>query len=296
MSMKSLRRQRPLTEPARWAVAARDVLTTAEPSRKCASAAAALTALAASPFEEGGAAGPPPDRPSRPERPVLAAPSAVPRRRLGSPEGRIALLHALAHIEFNAIDLAFDMALRFAGEIRASGLDEAEFVRDWFAVGAEEALHFSMVDARLAELGSHYGALPAHDSLWESAARTADSALARLAVAPLVLEARGLDVTPGMAERLRAAGDEASGRILDKIFEDEIGHVATGMRWFSKLCIARGLAVRDQFRDLVASRFKGALKPPFNSEARARAGVPEAFFREWNGPCEAESAANPERR
>lgn len=238
----------------------------------------------------------PPDAPARPERPILLPPQAVPRRRLGSFEGRIALLHALAHIELNAVDLAFDMAARFEGEIVEAGLDPAAFIRDWFAVGAEEARHFALLDGRLRELGSAYGELPAHGALWESATRTADSVLARLAIAPMVLEARGLDVTPGLARRLSLAGDEASAHILDLIYREEIGHVAAGARWFNLVCDARGVDPATEFARLVGERFAGGLKPPFNLAARSAAGLPEAFYAGWNSPCEGLRAANAESR
>ena len=210
----------------------------------------------------------------------------APRRRLGSIEGRVALLHALAHIELNAVDLAFDMALRFETEVAAAGLDSQEFVRDWVAIGAEEAVHFGLLDERLQALGSGYGALPAHGALWEAAANTADSVLARLAIAPLVLEARGLDVTPLMAARLRNAGDEASALILYRIFNDEIAHVGAGARWFERLCKVKGVEPEAAFGVLVAERFKGGLKPPFNQTARSAAGIPEAFYAGWNEACD----------
>lgn len=216
----------------------------------------------------------------------------MPRRRFTTSAGRSALLHAIAHIELNAIDLAFDMALRFAPEIDAAGLRPADFVHEWFQVGADEAQHFLMLERRLGDLGVRYGDMPAHGALWEAAALTSDSVLARLAVAPLVLEARGLDVTPGMAKRLRQAGDEESARILDTIFDEEISHVATGTRWFLRLCSTRGLEAEATFKALVASRFRGTLTPPFNHEARASAGLPEAFYSRWNDPCDVNEAAD----
>jgi uncharacterized ferritin-like protein (DUF455 family) len=142
-----------------------------------------------------------------------------------------------------------------------------------------------MLDRRLRELGSHYGALPAHGALWEAAEKTSDNALARLAIAPLVLEARGLDVTPGMAERLALAGDDTSAAVLKVIYADEIGHVATGVRWFRRLCDARSLDPVSQFEALVADRFKGRLKPPFNRAGRNEAGLVEDYWRRWNEPC-----------
>jgi uncharacterized ferritin-like protein (DUF455 family) len=197
----------------------------------------------------------------------------MPRRRAGkSRTERIALYHALAHIELNAIDLAFDLVARFA----EPGLPPA-FYADWARVGAEEALHFELLAGRLEALGSAYGALPAHGGLWEAAAATADDLLARLAVVPLVLEARGLDVTPGMIARLESYGDTDGVEILKRILDDEIGHVAMGRRWFERLAAARGLDARSAWAELVAARFKGVLKPPFNAPARNAAG----FGADW---------------
>ena len=216
----------------------------------------------------------PPPRPARPERPLLRPPKEMAKRRaFGSPAGRIALLHALAHIELNAVDLAWDLLARFAGE----GLPR-DFSDDWVGVAAEEACHFELLADRLAELGARYGDLPAHDGLWEAAAATANDLLARLAVVPLVLEARGLDVTPEMAARLERVGDPESAEILRQIYRDEIGHVATGLRWFDCLCLARGLNPQAIFQERVRRFFKGDLKPPFNHEARARAGFPRHYY------------------
>jgi uncharacterized ferritin-like protein (DUF455 family) len=195
------------------------------------------------------------------------------RRNLGAPAGRIALLHALAHIELNAIDLAWDIIARFSGEKLPRG-----FFDDWSGVAAEEAEHFALLDARLQALGGAYGDLPAHDGLWEAAAATAHDLIARLAVVPLVLEARGLDVTPEMIRRLERVGDDESAAILERIYADEIGHVAVGARWFEHLCRARGIDPADTFHDRVRRYFVGALKPPFNHAARQEAGMPVAFY------------------
>ncbi|WP_428408098.1 ferritin-like domain-containing protein [Hyphococcus sp.] len=256
--------------------AAVEVLETAEPKAK-----AAAAAVAGDLRDAGAPLGAPsalPDRPARPARPELVPPGEVPRRRLGSPEGRAALLHAIAHIEFNAIDLAFDMAARFAREIEAAGLDGTAFARDWISVGGEEARHFRMIEARLADLDCRYGDLPAHDGLWEAAESTSHDALARLAVAPLILEARGLDVTPDMIERLNSAGDNASAAALEVIYREEVGHVACGKRWFDALCAARGLQPEETFKSLRNRHFRGQLKPPFNHEARAKAGLSQGFY------------------
>ena len=213
-------------------------------------------------------------RPARPDRPPLRPPKEMAKRRaFGSPAGRIALLHALAHIELNAIDLAWDLVARFAG----AGLPRG-FFDDWVGVAGEEACHFQLLAGRLAELGVGYGDLPAHDGLWEAAAATADDLLARLAVVPLVLEARGLDVTPEMAARLERVGDAESAAILRRIYRDEIGHVATGLRWFRWLCLERGATPQTVFHDRVRRFFKGELKPPFNHQARAAAGFPRDYY------------------
>jgi uncharacterized ferritin-like protein (DUF455 family) len=214
-------------------------------------------------------------------RPVLRPPREMPKRRnFGSQAGRTALLHALAHIELNAIDLGWDIVARFAGEAPARG-----FFDDWVRVAAEEAGHFALLAARLADFGMRYGDLPAHDGLWEAAAATAGDLLARLAVVPLVLEARGLDVTPQMALRLEHAGDDRSAAILRHIYQEEIGHVAVGTRWFEQVCRERGLAPEQVFRECVARCFKGELKPPFNHAARAAAGLPACYYEPRIGPA-----------
>lgn len=219
-----------------------------------------------------------PERPSRPGRPELVPPAQVPRRRLNGQAGRFALLHAVVHIEFNAIDLAFDMVARFAGASDFETLDRTAFIADWIGVGEDEARHFNLIAGRLAELGGSYGDLPAHDGLWDAAQNTADDVLARLAIAPMVLEARGLDVTPGMIERLKSAGDMASAACLEVIYREEVGHVAAGARWFEAICRTRGLDPQPAFQTLVENRFRGSLKRPFNVEARARAGLREALY------------------
>jgi uncharacterized ferritin-like protein (DUF455 family) len=217
---------------------------------------------------------PPPLRPARPERPRLLPPRMMPRRRnLGSLGGRIALLHALAHIELNAIDLGWDIVARFRGEPLPR-----EFFADWAGVAADEARHFEWLLARLAELGVRYGDLPAHDGLWQAAAATADDLIARLAVVPLVLEARGLDVTPPMAARLERAGDRQSAELLRRILAEEVGHVAIGVRWLERVCRRRGVDAAVAFREAVRRCFKGDLKPPFNREARAAAGFPAHYW------------------
>ncbi len=269
----------PVPCPAALLDAAVAVLKTAEPQEKIAAAQRAINlAEKGAPLGLAADRPLPPDRPSRPARPPLVPPTDVPRRRLGSEAGRAALLHAIGHIEFNAIDLAFDMAARFAGPIADLGLDPRAFVMDWISVGVEEARHFDMICRRLAPLGAEYGCLPAHDGLWEAAEKTTNDLAARLAVAPLILEARGLDVTPGMIDRLEAAGDQESAAILSVIYEDEIGHVACGERWFHAVCIAQKREPAHTFQMLKEKYFSGMLKPPFNHKARDRAGLPRAFY------------------
>ena len=214
-----------------------------------------------------------PEAPARPDRPELLPPGRMPRRgKGGSERGRIALLHALAHIEFAAIDLAFDMAGRFGGAFPRT------FVDDWLSVGADEAMHFALLDRRLSALDSGYGAMPAHAGLWEAAAKTRDDALARLAVVPMVLEARGLDVTPVTVERFRTAGDEASARILNRIFDDEIRHVRIGTTWFGYGCARADVAPAAHWRSLISVHFRGLLKPPFNDSARQSAGLTRDYY------------------
>ncbi|RED53653.1 ferritin-like domain-containing protein [Aestuariispira insulae] len=215
-----------------------------------------------------------PERPARPEAPILMPPADVPKRKItrGLP-GRIALLHALSHIELNAIDLAWDIAARFTHEKLPR-----EFYDDWVKVADDEARHFLMLDDILREMGSHYGALPAHDGLWEAAMKTADDLFGRLAIVPLVLEARGLDVTPAMIEKLKKAEDETSAAALQVIHDDEITHVAAGKRWFEYLCQRDGLPEIETWQNLVQTLFRGILKRPFNVVSRERAGFSAAFY------------------
>lgn len=270
----------PQDEPGSVQGAAAHVLMTAEPEDK-ARAARACAAL----WREGrvqaprsGQSNAAPDRPARPDRPALKPPAQVPRRRLGGQAGRFALLHAIAHIEFNAIDLAFDMVARFGGDARINDDDRHAFITDWISVGDDEARHFAMVRERLKEWGGDYGDLPAHDGLWEAALETRGDLAARLAVAPMVLEARGLDVTPGMITRLRSVGDCASAAILQTIYDEEIAHVAAGRRWFEALCRREGADPQSRFQTLVTRHFKGGLKRPFNAEARNQAGLPQDWY------------------
>lgn len=216
----------------------------------------------------------PPDRPGRPDSPELRPAREVPKRKIGpEPRGRIALLHALAHIELNAIDLSWDMVARYTGHDLPRG-----FFDDWTKVADDESKHFLMIADRLEALGSSYGALAAHDGLWDAATVTAHDLLARLSVVPLVLEARGLDVTPAMIEKMREVGDDPSADILQVIFDDEITHVAVGKRWFDHVCDARGLPRIETWQHIVRTHFRGGVKPPFNIPARELAGFAAAFY------------------
>ena len=215
----------------------------------------------------------PPARPNRPDKPELLHPRAMPRRRLASKNGRLALMHAIAHIELNAIDLAWDLITRFTDAPLPR-----EFYDDWVEVGADEARHFTMLQKYLERHGTSYGELPAHDGLWEAAEATSDDILARLAVVPLVLEARGLDTTPGAIQKLKTVGDEIAASILETISQEEIPHVAAGVKWFDYICERRGLDPAKTFQNLVQKRFKGYLKPPFAIEARTAAGFPRTYY------------------
>ena len=233
-----------------------------DPDRKCARVAA-LDAAAARPRADSGLRVD--GIPGRPERPQLISPRDVPHRGLGSLEGRAALCHAVAHIEFNAINLALDACWRFGGM-------PPDYYTDWLSVAQDEARHFLAMRARLRELGSDYGALPAHNGLWEAAEKTSHDVLVRMACVPRVLEARGLDVTPGMIHRLRELRDHATIAVLEVILAEEVRHVEIGTRWFRWCCAQRGFDSVATFRALLAEH--GAqLRPPFNREARARAGV-----------------------
>ncbi len=214
-----------------------------------------------------------PDQPGRPAQPELLPPARMPKRGRGNSErGRIALWHALAHIEFVAIDLALDMAGRFGAEMGK------EFVSDFLTVAADEALHFALIARKLRALGSHYGALPAHAGLWEAAHATRHDVAARLAVVPMVLEARGLDVTPATLARVRASGDENGARILERILDDEIRHVRFGSTHFAAVCAKNGESLENHWKSLVERYFRGLIKPPFNDSARQSAGLSRSLY------------------
>jgi len=215
-----------------------------------------------------------PDTPGRPEKPVLLPPGKMPKRNLNNEKGRQAHIHALAHIELSAVDLTWDLIARSAGtNLPRSYLD------NWVQVGMEEAKHFRLLDTRLKEIGMEYGDLPAHDGLWQSCAETAHNLLARLAIIPLVLEARGLDITPIMIEKTKSHGDEATAKILQTIYNDEKRHVAFGAKWFRYMCDLEGKKPVETFQGLVRNHFRGALKPPFNDKARSAAGLTPQFYK-----------------
>ncbi|WP_300513034.1 ferritin-like domain-containing protein [Aliiroseovarius sp.] len=253
-----------------------EVLTCPDGHEKCAisrrNAARWFAAReAGEPLEIGQAS--PPDFPARPARPELLDPRDVPRRRPGSPEGRKALLHAVAHIELNAVDLHWDIVARFTDVKMPLG-----FYDDWVKSADEESKHFGLVCAALEAHGSFYGDLAAHAGMWRAAEDTRTDLLGRLAVVPMVLEARGLDVTPGMIEVFKRAGDDQTVAALEVIYAEEVGHVAYGSKWFNFLCGRGELDPKAEFHRLVRHYFHGALKPPFNEEKRADAGLPPDFY------------------
>jgi len=252
-----------------------EVLTTADGRAKTAlsrrHAAAWQAARRAGNATLGHAA--PPDHPARPGTPVLLPPRDVPRRRPGTPMGRVALLHAVAHIELNAVDLHWDIIARFGHVPMPMG-----FYDDWVKAADDESRHFNLMCDCLEALGSHYGALPAHDGMWRAAEDTAQDLMGRLAVVPMVLEARGLDVTPGMIALFRKADDSRAIKALSVIYAEEVAHVAYGSKWFHFLCGRHDLDPKIVFHSLVRRYFHGHLKPPFNDEKRAEAGIPPDFY------------------
>ena len=203
--------------------------------------------------------------PGRPPRPLLVHPRDLPRRGFGTDEGRAAFIHAVAHIEFNAMDLAWDAVYRFRGL-------PPQYYVDWVQVAHDEARHFNLLRARLRTLGYDYGDFDAHNGLWEMAEKTAHDGLARMALVPRVLEARGLDVTPGMIVKLRGLGDLATVEILELILREEVAHVAAGSHWYRWYCQRAGIEPRARFRELLREFASGVLHKPFNTEARLAAG------------------------
>ncbi len=243
-----------------------EALTATDPTAKCARVAA-LVAFDPVPASATPQPQEDPRIPGRPQRPELIRPRDVPIRGLGTAEGRAALIHAVAHIEFNAINLALDAAWRFRSL-------PPPFAADWISVAQDEARHFEMLRTRLRGYGHDYGDFPAHNGLWEAAEKTAHDPLERMACVPRVLEARGLDVTPGMIDRLRQAGDTATAAVLAVILEEEVRHVAIGTHWFHWLCRQRGLDPLPTFTGLIARHGMG-VRPPFNQAARLAAGFDE---------------------
>ena len=251
--------------------AARRCLDASEPALKVALTHEAVRAFADGELHVSIVASPAEQirSPGRPANLRLVSPRNLPQRGLGSPEGRAGFLHAIAHIEFNAINLAWDAVYRFRGM-------PAEFYAEWASVADDEARHFSMLAERLAELGFAYGDFEAHNGLWEMAEKTADSCLARMALVPRVLEARGLDVTPGMIHRLRSLGDTGSAGVLEVILREEVRHVAIGSRWFGWCCVREGREPESTFIELIRGLAKGAIRGPFNLPARTAAGFADS--------------------
>ena len=249
------------------------ILRIAEPAEKCA-AVAELAGRDAHCFDDADGPLQPVSEPGRPARPQLVDPGRLPRRRLGNEEGRVALIHAIAHIEFNAINLALDAAHRFRDLPR-------QFTLDWISVAGDEARHFMMLQERLSELGYAYGDFPAHNGLWEMAERTAHSDLVRMALVPRVLEARGLDVTPGMIDRLAGVGDQRTIDILETILAEEVRHVAIGTHWFRFCCAREEKTPANTFFELLHQYF-GKPRGPFNIDARLLAGFTPDEMAELN--------------
>ncbi|MDG2340452.1 MAG: ferritin-like domain-containing protein [Paracoccaceae bacterium] len=215
----------------------------------------------------------PPFQPSRPDKPELLEPRDVPKRKPGTPAGRIALLHAVAHIELNAVDLHWDIIARFGHVPMPIG-----FYDDWVKSADDESKHFNLICDCLEALGSFYGDLPAHVGMWRAAEDTANDLMGRLAVVPMVLEARGLDVTPGMIKVFQQAKATQAVETLEIIYSEEVAHVAYGSKWFHFLCGRHDLDPKDVFHELVGKYFHSTLKPPFNEEKRAEAGIPPDFY------------------
>ena len=214
----------------------------------------------------------------RPALPELVHPSRLPRRGLGSEQGRLALIHAIAHIEFNAINLAWDAVQRFPGL-------PPDYYSDWIRVAEEEAKHFRLLRERLRQAGVDYGEFQAHNGLWDMAVRTAHDPLVRMALVPRMLEARGLDVTPGIMQRFRKLGDLETVAVLQLILDEEVGHVAHGSRWFAYLCAQRGLEPEHAFFDLLHNFLNGEIRCPLHRQARLDAGFSEHELERLEGLC-----------
>lgn len=250
--------------------AAKRCLDAADPAEKLRLTHATWEAFTAGDLHPDDDAPPPAPigAPGRPARPHLVSARQVPQRGLGSAQGRAALVHAVAHIEFNAINLAWDAVYRFRGK-------PLDFYRDWARCAHDEARHFAMLAGRLQEIGHVYGDFDAHNGLWDMAEKTAHHDTARMALVPRVLEARGLDVTPGMIERLKGAGDHRTVAILEVILREEVAHVAAGTRWFRWCCERDGIEPGDTFIALLREYMGMSLRGPFNRPARIEAGFDE---------------------
>lgn len=218
------------------------------------------------------------EQPGRPDKPVLVSPREVPRRRLGSKEGQAAMLHAIAHIEFNAINLALDAVYRFLEMPNA-------FYTDWIKVAAEEVYHFGLVRQRLQDLGYDYGDFPAHNGLWELAQKTSHDLLVRMAMVPRVMEARGLDVTPGIIQKFQGIGDKDSIAVLEIILQDEVGHVEAGSRWFHFLCEQRKIDPETTYFSLIDEYLNGHMSCPLHKEARLAAGFSQSELNHLEALC-----------
>ncbi len=265
--------------------AAIEILQCADPIEK-----ASKTRIHAQSWHDGeitqiGTAANIPSRPARPDKPELRSPHDMPKRRkAGSDKSKVALLHAIAHIELNAIDLAWDIMARFSNysdQNQAEGFTLPKaFFDDWMKVADDEAKHFLMLVERLNDFDAAYGDLPAHDSLWESSEKTAHDFAARLAIVPMVLEARGLDVTPNMIAMMNKQNDDKTANMLTIIHDDEITHVRAGTCWFESWCDYHNLDIEEHWQDLVKTYFGAALKRPFNHPSREEAGM----IRDWYEP------------
>ena len=249
-----------------------EILLTARPEEKAEKSAKLAADWRAGHIAEIGTATPP-LQPARPDKPEILSGAKMPRRGPGG-TGKATLMHALAHIEFNAIDLAWDIIARFT----AHDLPR-DFYDDWVRVAADETEHFLLLVGLLKDLGSDYGAFPAHAGLWEAAEKTADDLQARLALVPMTFEARALDTAPPLMEKLKQAKDEASLAVLQRIFDDEIAHVAIGARWFEVICDRVKEDPAAAYQRLVSPHFPKGLKPPFNDKGRQQAGLPAEFYR-----------------
>ena len=246
-----------------------DILALADPLDKAAQTRALVADLMPAAIDTAAVFAPPEFIPGRPALPRLVSPNDVPRRSPATPEGRAALLHAITHIEFNAINLALDAVWRFPGM-------PVRYYLDWLGVASEEALHFTLLREHLVSLGFDYGSFDAHDGLWAMTQRTAHDITARMALVPRTLEARGLDATPPMQARLRQAGDLRAAEILGVILRDEVGHVAIGNHWYRWLCARDGHDPVAHYAELARRHHAPRLHPPFNFEARRAAGFTEA--------------------